>query len=101
MPILKKKKQNSNMTTIAFNIYVENIHKKKINEEICYNAILLTAEHSAISCGYYELKLNFKDGSTGNYKSCFLFNDDILSTKNLVLWTKMTVEDMATNAEYD
>ena len=73
---------------------------EKITEEICYNAILSTTENSTISCGYYELKLNFKDGSTGIYKSCFLFNDDILSTKNLGLWTKTTAEEMATEAEY-
>lgn len=73
---------------------------EKITEEICYNAILSTTENSTISCGYYELKLNFKDGSTGIYKSCFLFNDDILSTKNLGLWTKTTAEEMAIEAEY-
>ena len=72
-----------------------------ITREACYNAILVTTGDSGVSCGYYEFKLNLNDSSTGTYKTCFLFNDDILKTKNLGLWTKMMTEDIATNAEYN
>ena len=46
-----------------------------------------------ISCGYAEFQLNFDDNTTNVYNTCILFNEDILTTKNIGLWTKMTAED--------
>ena len=75
--------------------------QENITKETCYNAILASTGNSGVSCGYYEFKLNFDDKTKGDYHACFLFNEDILKTKNLGLWTKMMTEEIATNAEYE
>ena len=73
--------------------------QENITQHICYNADLAISKDSRVSCGYYEFKLNFQDASTDNYKACFLFNEDILTTKNLGFWTKVNVEEIVANAE--
>ena len=72
-----------------------------ITNKICHNAILASVGNSGVSCGYSELKIYLGDGSIINYKTCILFNDDILINKNLGLWTKMMAEELIKMANTD
>ena len=56
---------------------------EKITKETCFNSQLATTGDSSISCGYYEMKLFFNNGTSSDYKTCFLFNDDTLKDKNV------------------
>ena len=67
--------------------------QENITREVCHKALIAIDGKSLISCGYAEFQLNFNDSSTKVYKTCILFNEDILTTKNIGLWTKMTAED--------
>lgn len=67
--------------------------QENITKEICHKAIISIDGKSLISCGYAEFQLNFDDNTTNVYNTCILFNEDILTTKNIGLWTKMTAED--------
>ena len=62
------------------------------DKETCYNGILSTAENSKINCGYFEFKLSYINGTTGDFKTCYLFNEDIPKTKNMGFWTKYLLE---------
>jgi hypothetical protein len=65
--------------------------EKVTDENTCYDSIVATAnENSGISCGYYEYTLYFLDDSSEKFKTCFLFNDDIIKNKSMGYWTKMT-----------
>ena len=64
--------------------------EEEITEDICYNSEVVTAkEGSGISCGFYEFTLNLVNGTSKQFKTCYLFNDDIVKTKNMGYWTKM------------
>ena len=41
--------------------------------------------------------MNYINGSTSNYKTCFLFNEDIPKTKNMGFWTKYLLEVALSN----
>ena len=65
-------------------------NEEEITEDICYNSEVVTAnEGSGISCGFYEFTLNLVDGTSEKFKTCYLFNDDIVKTKNMGYWSKM------------
>ena len=65
---------------------------ENITKEVCYNSILSSVGDSGVSCGYFEFKMNYINGTTSNYKTCFLFNEDIPKTKNMGFWTKQIME---------
>ena len=67
------------------------------DKETCYNGILSTAENSKINCGYFEFKLSYINGTTGDFKTCYLFNEDIPKTKNMGFWTKYLLEVALSN----
>ena len=68
---------------------MNNYKEEVTNENICYDSIVATAtETSGVSCGFFKYTLYFGDGTKGQYKTCFLFNNDIFKTKNLGYWTK-------------
>ena len=66
-----------------------------ITKDICYKADLATTENSGVSCGYYEFDIIFEDNSKVKHQTCFLFNDDIITTKNLGYPIKYIAESEA------
>jgi len=69
--------------------FLNNYKEEVTNENICYDSIVATAtETSGVSCGFFKYTLYFGDGTKGQFKTCFLFNNDIFKTKNLGYWTK-------------
>ena len=66
-----------------------------ITKETCYNAILSTTGNSGVSCGYYEFDMKMTDNSNYKFQTCFLFNDDIITTKKLGFLKKQMGEDVA------
>ena len=82
----KKKFKSDNLCLRFFYSGVE----EEVTEDICYNSEVATAkEGSGISCGFYEFTLNLVNGTSEQFKTCHLFNDDIVKTKNMRFWTKM------------
>ena len=69
-----------------------------ITKETCFNSQLATTGNSGISCGYYEMKLYFNDNTEGDFKGCYLFNDDTLKNKNVGFLFKKNSEDYSTMA---
>ena len=58
--------------------------KENATKNACYNSILATAGNdTGVSCGFYEITLNFNDSTSYKYNTCFLFNDDILQNKKI------------------
>ena len=66
-----------------------------ITKETCYKADLATTGNSGVSCGYYEFDMKMSDNSNYKFQTCFLFNDDIIATKNLGYLKKQMGEDVA------
>ena len=96
--ILKKEKLDLNRIIFAWDFFI--IAEKVIDENTCYDSIVATAnEDFAISCGYYEYTLYFLNGTSEKYKTCLLFNDDMVKIKildfgiecilYLMLWHKL------------
>lgn len=55
-----------------------------VTKETCYSADLTKPSIDAgLTCGYYEFDLKFKDESSDKFSSCYIFNDDIITTKSL------------------
>ena len=63
-----------------------------ITKDICYKADLATTGNSGVSCGYYEFDIMMTDKSTYKHQTCFLFNDDIRTTKNIAYPIKQMAE---------
>jgi len=63
-----------------------------ITKDICYKADLATTGNSGVSCGYYEFDIMMTDKSTYKHQTCFLFNDDIRTTKNIAYSIKQMAE---------
>ena len=70
---------------------------EEITKNLCYNADLATTGNSGISCGYFELDIVMTDNSKVKQQTCFLFNDDIRTTKNLGYSIKQMAEEVALN----
>ncbi len=63
-----------------------------ITKDICYKADLATTGNSGVSCGYYEFDIMMTDKSTYKHQTCFLYNDDIRTTKNIAYSIKQMAE---------
>ena len=58
--------------------------EQNFTKETCFNSDVVMAKNdTGVSCGYYELTLNFNDTTNYKFNTCFLFNDDIIENKNL------------------
>ena len=64
-----------------------------LSKETCYKSILSSVGNAGVSCGHYEIKVNYIDGKTDNYKTCFFFKDNTLETKNMGFWVKEKIEE--------
>ena len=67
----------------------------EITKDICYKADLATTGNSGVSCGYYEFDIILEDNSKVKHQACFLFNDDIRTTKNIGYTIKQMAEQEA------
>lgn len=55
-----------------------------VTKETCYSAYLTKPSTDAgLTCGYYEFELKFKDESSDKFSTCYIFNDDTITTKSL------------------
>lgn len=69
--------------------------KESTSKSTCFNSVVATAGNSGVSCGYYEFDLIMTDNSTAKYQTCFLYNDDIRTTKNMGYLIKQMAENIA------
>ena len=69
--------------------------KESTSKSTCFNSVVATAGNSGVSCGYYEFDLIMTDNSTAKYQTCFLYNDDIRTTKNMGYLIKQMAESVA------
>lgn len=64
------------------NLYSE--ETKNPSKEDCFNADLLdSSKNSGIQCSYYEFNLKYITGDNEIYKTCYLYDPDIKTTKNI------------------
>ena len=55
----------------------EKILLKSVSNNECFNANLLQSSiDEEITCGYYEFKINYIDGTTDNFTTCYLYNEN-------------------------
>ena len=55
----------------------EKILLKSVSNNECFNANLLqTTIDEEITCGYYEFKINYIDGTTDNFTTWYLYNEN-------------------------
>lgn len=74
------------------------VTEEEANKETCFDSILSTvSQDSGVSCGFYEITLNFNDGTNTNFNSCCIFNDDIIENKNIGYWTKWMMYRLTLN----
>jgi hypothetical protein len=50
---------------------------KQVTNNECFNANLLQSSiDEGLTCGYYEFKINYIDGTTDNLTTCYLYNEN-------------------------
>ena len=69
--------------------------KESTSKSTCFNSVVAAAGNSGVSCGYYEFDLIMTDNSTAKYQTCFLYNEDIRTTKNMGYLIKQMAENIA------
>ena len=67
-------------------------YSETITKDICHKADLATTGNSGVSCGYYEFNIVMTDNSTYKHQTCFLYDDDIRTTKNIGYAIKQMAE---------
>ena len=59
-----------------------------ITKETCFNSVLSITGNSGVSCGFFQSKLFSNDSTTIDYNYCYLFDDDVLTKKNMGILLK-------------
>ena len=59
-----------------------NFKEKYPSDNDCFNADLLqTSKDAGLKCGYSEFNLKYVSGKSEVYKTCYIYNPDIVNTK--------------------
>ena len=61
--------------------YTKYDKENKIKKEDCFK-YKLAKKNPSLSCGYYDIEINYMDKTKLYPKLCFMFNDDMIKTKN-------------------
>ena len=62
----------------------EDYKSKVTDKDTCFKADLMQSSKDAgIECGYFEFKFKSVDGNDDIYKTCYIFNENILSNNNM------------------
>lgn len=62
----------------------EDYKSKVTDKDTCFKADLMQfSKDSGIECGYFEFKFKSVDGNDDIYKTCYIFNENILSNNNM------------------
>ena len=57
---------------------------KMPSKEQCFNADLLeSSKNIGIKCGFYEFTIRYVSGNSGNFKSCYVFDTDIIKNRKI------------------
>ena len=57
---------------------------KMPSKEQCFNADLLESSKTiGIKCGFYEFKIKYVSGNSGEFKSCYVYDTDIIKNKKI------------------
>lgn len=63
------------------------------SKEECFNSELLpSSKKVGLSCGYFEFNIKYSDGTSENFKTCNLFNKDVITNGHLDDKSKETLE---------
>ena len=72
--------------------FIFNNSKIQPNQDDCFNSILTNKSHEVgLKCGYYEFDIQLTNRKV-NYKTCFIWNDDIAENKTLGYLIKSNIE---------
>ena len=61
--------------------YTKYDKENEVKKNDCFGYKLVTRNPS-LSCGYYDIEINYEDKTKDNAKLCFMFNDDMIKNKN-------------------
>ena len=76
-------------------IYSNNTQIQPKKEE-CYNSVLTDkSQELGLKCGYYEFKIELNNNQFVEYKTCFIWNDDIITNNSLGYLIKSNIESLA------
>ena len=68
---------------------------KQVSNNDCFNANLLqSSKDDGISCGYYEFKLNYVDGTTDTLTTCYFYNENFYKNGEFDEQTKIEFETL-------
>ena len=75
--------------------FIFNNSNNQPNQDDCFNSILTKkSQELGLKCGYYEFNIKLAEKSV-NYKTCFIWSDDIAEKKTLGYLIKSNVELLA------
>ena len=73
----------------------EKILLKSVSNNECFNANLLQSSiDEEITCGYYEFKINYIDGTTDNFTTCYLHHENFYKNGEFDEKTKKEFETL-------
>jgi hypothetical protein len=68
---------------------------KQVSNNECFNANLLqSSKDEGLSCGYYEFKLNYIDGTTDTLTTCYFYNENFYKNGEFDEQTKKEFETL-------
>lgn len=77
--------------------YIYGINDFTTKEE-CFNSVILpSSKNVGLSCGYFEFNIKYSDGTSENFKSCNIFNKDVITNGHLDDKTKETLQTFVNN----
>ena len=59
-----------------------------ITKETCFNSVLSITGNPGVSCGFFQSKLFSNDSTAIDYNYCYLFDNDVLTKKNIGTFLK-------------
>ena len=81
--------------------YDENLELKSVSKNDCLNAQLTkTALDAGIKCGFYQFKINYIQGGSKTYQTCYLYNSNIISNGKLDEKTQSEISSFVSQIGY-
>ena len=81
--------RHMDLENIVYDEEKDIFYLKPVSSKECFNADLLQSSKDAgISCGYYEFNINYEDGNSEKYTTCFLFNPNFYKNGDFDFNTK-------------
>lgn len=90
-------KSSNHCLRYFYSFILDEDYKSKVNEnKTCFNADLMkSSKDEGIECGYLEFNFVTYDGNNDKYKTCYIYNENLLSNSRIDILTKSIFLDSA------